>query len=116
MENEIKDKEKQSAKLEEGITERKSALLKARQSSDEIESIINDLKSHIDRLKEEENDLNKSLQNLNKELKELDEKRHQVSTENDVLKGHAAQFEREKANAESENIRSLQEKDKILIQ
>lgn len=49
-------------------------------------------------------------------MKDLDEKRHQVSTENDVLKGHAAQFEREKANVEGENSRCLQEKDKILIQ
>lgn len=47
--------------LEEGIQERKSALLKARQSSDEIESIIVDLKAHIDRLKEEETELTKSL-------------------------------------------------------
>jgi hypothetical protein len=48
-------------------------------------------------------------------LKDLDEKRHQVSTENDVLKGHAAQFEKEKSSAEAENHRCLQEKDKVLI-
>ena len=76
--------------LEESIQERKTALLKARQSTEEIDSIINDLKAHLDRLKEEEKELVNSLQKLNRELKDLDEKRHQVSTENDVLKGHAA--------------------------
>ena len=81
--------------------------MKAKQSSEEIEAIINDLKDHIDRLKDEEKELTKSLQNLNKELKDLDEKRHQVSTENDVLKGHAAQFEKEKNNAEAENTRCM---------
>lgn len=65
-------------------------MLKAKQSSEEIDAIINDLKAHIDRLKDEENELTNSLKNLNKDLKDLDEKRHQVSTENDVLKGHAA--------------------------
>jgi chromosome segregation ATPase len=91
-------------------------LMKAKQSSEEIDSIINDLKSHIDRLKEEERELSNSLTKLNKELKDLDEKRHQVSTENDVLKGHAAEFEKEKSNAEVENTRCLTEKDKVLGQ
>ena len=67
-------------------------------------------------MKEEEQELTNSLANLNKDLKDLDERRHQVSTENDVLKGHAAQFEKEKANAESENARCQEEKDKVLIQ
>ena len=58
-------------------------------------------------MKKEETDLNKQLEALNKDLSELDEKRHQVSTENDVLKGHAAQFDKEKINAENENARLL---------
>ena len=72
------------------------------------------MKSHIDNLKSEESDLNRQLEALNKDLSELDEKRHQVSTENDVLKGHASQFDREKVNAENENARLLQEKEKVL--
>jgi septal ring factor EnvC (AmiA/AmiB activator) len=74
------------------------------------------LKTHIDRLKTEESELNKTLENLNKELGELDEKRHQVSTENDVLKGHAAQFDKEKISSEAENARCLEEKEKVLAQ
>ena len=71
------------------MSDRKAALLKARQSADEIETIIGDIKLHIDRLKDEESDLTKQLDGLNRDLTTLDEKRHQVSTENDVLKGHA---------------------------
>jgi F0F1-type ATP synthase membrane subunit b/b' len=61
VEKDIKDKERLFSSLEEGISERKAALLKARQSSEEIDSIINDLKEHIGRLKDEEKELTNSL-------------------------------------------------------
>jgi len=113
LEEDIKDQERQASALGGDIAERKTALTRARQSAGEIESIIGDLKGQIETLRQEEADLTETLEQLNKDLTELNEKRHQVSKENDVLKGHAAQFDKEKINSEAENARSLQERDRI---
>jgi chromosome segregation ATPase len=53
-EKEVQNKEIEISSLTSDITERKAALIKARQSAGEIEQIISDLKVHIDRLRNEE--------------------------------------------------------------
>lgn len=50
---------------------------------------------------------------MRRELSDLEDQRARVSAENDKLQGHAARFEREKSSCQSENEKSLIEKDKV---
>lgn len=60
-------------------------LEKAKESSKEVDKIMEELRSTIDVLKHDESTLTQQIDSMRRELSELEDKRARVSAENDKL-------------------------------
>ena len=65
VENEISMEERRLSELEQNISDRKSALNRARQTSGDLVGVINDLQLHTNRLRDENLEMTRQLEELN---------------------------------------------------